>query len=113
MDRFILRDGQWDRIEDILPGKANDCGVTAKDNRLFVAMLWIGRIGAPWRDLPAEFGAWHNVYVRFARWRDAGVWQRIAAVVPNPDMEALMIDSTIVRAHQHSANAQKKRGLRR
>lgn len=113
-DRFLLRDDQWDRIKDVLPGNAGDCGVTAKDNRLFVeAVLWMGRAGAPWRDLPAVFGAWHNVYVRFARWRETGVWQRIAtAVSQDPDMEALMIDSTIVRAHQHAAGAQKKPGRR-
>ena len=115
MDRSILRDDQWDRIKGVLPGKASDCGVTAKDNRLFVeAVLWLGRAGAPWRDLPVEFGPWHNVYVRFARWRDKNVWDRISAAVSrDPDLEQLMIDSTIVRAHQHAAGAQKKRGNRR
>ena len=97
---------------DLLPGKPGDCGVTAKGNRLFTeAVLWMGRTGAPWRDLPPKFGPWHNVYVRFARWRDKGVWQRIStAVSQDPDMEELMIDSTIVRAHQHAAGAQKKSG---
>ena len=115
MERLMLRDDQWDRIKDMLPGKASNCGVTARDNRLFLeAVLWMGRVGAPWRDLPAEFGPWHNVYVRFSRWRDKGVWQRIAtAVSQDSDLEALMIDSTIVRAHQHAAGAQKKRGSRR
>ena len=66
-DRFLLRDDQWDRIKDVLPGNAGDCGVTATDNRLFVeAVLWMGRAGAPWRDLPAVFGAWHNVTYMFA-----------------------------------------------
>ena len=111
MDRAMLRDDQWDRIKDVLPGKKGDCGVTAKDNRLFVeAVLWLGRAGAPWRDLPVEFGPWHNVYVRFARWRDKNVWDRISASVSrDPDLEQLMIDSTIVRAHEHAAGAQKKR----
>jgi transposase len=104
MDRFVLRDDQWDRIKDLLPGKAGDCGVTAKDNRLFTqAVLWMGRTGAPW----------HNVYVRFERWRETGVWQRVStAVSRDPDMEELMIDSTIVRAHQHAAGAPKKAGCR-
>lgn len=99
---------------DLLPGKPGDCGVTAKDNRLFTeAVLWMGRTGAPWRDLPPKFGPWHNVYVRFARWRDKGVWQRIStAVSQDPDMEELMIARTIVRAHQHAAGAQKKAGRR-
>ena len=57
MDRFILRDDQWARIEALCPGKKSDCGVTAKDNRLFLeAVLWIARTGSPWRDMPKEFG---------------------------------------------------------
>ena len=74
MDRKMLRDDQWERIEQLLPGKASDPGCTAKDNRRFVeAVLWIMRTGSPWRDLPAELGHWHRTYVRFARWRDKGV----------------------------------------
>ena len=61
MARSILRDDPWERIKDLLPGKATDCGVTAKDKRLFVeAVLWMGRTGAPWRDLPAELDHWHT-----------------------------------------------------
>lgn len=61
---MVLTDAQWERIKDVLPGKPGDCGVTAKDNRLFVeAVLWIARTGSPWRDLPPEFGYWHRVYV--------------------------------------------------
>lgn len=113
-ERKQLRDDQWERIKDLLPGKAGDRGVTAKDNRLFIeAVLWISRTGAPWRDLLPEFGPWHSVYMRFARWRDNGVWSRLATTIAHdPDLEALMIDSSIVRAHQHSAGAQKKRGSR-
>jgi len=55
MDRAVLRDDQWERIAPLLPGKATDCGVTAKDNRLFLeGVLWIARTGSPWRDLPDE-----------------------------------------------------------
>lgn len=113
-ERKQLRDDQWERIKDLLPGKAGDRGVTAKDNRLFIeAILWMGRTGAPWRDLLPEFGPWHSAYMRFARWRDKGVWSRLATTIAHdPDLEALMIDSSIVRAHQHSAGAQKKRGAR-
>ncbi len=108
----MLRDDQWARIEHLLPGKAGDPGCTAKDNRLFVeAVLWILRTGSPWRDLPRELGNWHSTYVRFARWRDRGVWERMADVLGgDADMEQLFIDSTIVRAHQHSAGAAKKAG---
>lgn len=114
MNRKMLRDDQWARIEHLLPGKASDPGCTAKDNRLFVeAVLWILRTGSPWRDLPRELGNWHSTSVRFARWRDSGVWERMAdLLVDDADMEQLFIDSTIVRAHQHSAGAQKKRAAK-
>ncbi len=83
---------------------------TALDNRWFLeAVLWIGRTGSPWRDLPVEFGRWHTVYMRFSRWRRKGVWQRIAlAMAGETEIEHILIDSTIVRAHQHSAGASKK-----
>ena len=68
-----LRDDQFKRIAALLPGKASDPGRTAADNRLFVeAVLWIGRTGSPWRDLPPQFGPWNSVYQRFARW-----WRRV------------------------------------
>jgi putative transposase len=110
MDRKLLRDDQWERIRDILPGKPCDPGATAKDNRLFVeAILWIARTGAPWRDLPLEFGNWHTTYTRFSRWVRKGVWQRVVeAVIDDPDLEALLIDSTVVRVHQHGTGALKK-----
>ena len=115
MDRRMLRDDQWERIEQLLPGKAGDRGVTAKDNRRFVeAVLWIMRTGSPWRDLPVELGHWHRTFVRFSRWREKGVWERVAKVLSgDADLEQLFIDSTIVRAHQHSAGAQKKRAVRK
>jgi putative transposase len=113
--RKMLRNDQWERIEHLLPGKATDPGATAKDNRLFLeAVLWIARTGAPWRDLPPQLGNWHNTYTRFSRWGKKGVWQRvIKAVGDDPDLEALFIDSSIVRAHQHAAGALKKTGRKR
>ena len=110
MPRKLLRDDQWERIKDILPGKASDRGVTAKDNRLFVeAVLWIARTGSPWRDLDPALGNWHATYTRFSRWSKKGVWARvIKAVSDDADLEVLFIDSTAVRAHQHAAGAQKK-----
>lgn len=110
MPRTLLRDDQWERIKDLLPGKATDCGVTAKDNRLFIeAVLWIARTGSPWRDLAPALGNWHATYTRFSRWGKKGVWQRIImAIRHDADLEALFIDSTVVRAHQHAAGAQKK-----
>jgi transposase len=110
MPRKILRDDQYARIEAMLPGKASDVGVTAKDNRLFVeAVLWIARTGSPWRDLPTSFGLWNSVYQRFARWSDRGIWHRVfAELAKDADFEEVFLDSTIVRAHQHAAGAPKK-----
>jgi transposase len=109
--RYGLRDDQWDRIEDILPGRDGHVGVTAADNRLFVeAVLYRYRAGIPWRDLPDRFGPWKNVHTRFSRWAESGVWEKLfKALAADADNEYAMIDSTIVRAHQHSAGAQKKR----
>lgn len=114
MQRRVLRDDQWDRIKDLLPGKASDRGVTAKDNRLFLeAVLWIARTGAPWRDLPPELGNWHTTFTRFSRWAKAGVWERVfQALSDDRDLEEVMLDSTAVRAHQHAAGAQKNMVLR-
>lgn len=106
----VLRNEQWRRIEAMLPGRITDPGRTAADNRLFVeAVLWIARTGAPWRDLPREFGSWNSVYQRFGRWSDKGVWQRVfATLAEDADFKEVFLDSTIVRAHQHAAGARKK-----
>ena len=110
--RLILKDHQWKRMEPHLPGKPGDPGRTAADNRLFVeAVLWVARTGAPWRDLPKSFGNWNSVFVRFSRWSKDGVWDRLfAAMSDDPDFEYIMVDATIVRAHQHAAG--KKGGLK-
>ena len=114
MPRTVLRDDQWDRIEGFLPGKSSDCGVTAKDNRLFVeAVLWIIRTGSPWRDLPDDFGHWHRVYVRYHRWSKKGIWKRVFKMITDdPDLEYLMIDGTIVRVHQHGASKKPNRPMK-
>uniref|UniRef100_A0ABX1N3Q1 IS5 family transposase n=1 Tax=Aromatoleum buckelii TaxID=200254 RepID=A0ABX1N3Q1_9RHOO len=112
MDRRMLSDTQWARIADLLPGKPTDKGGRAADNRRFVeAVLYLARTGCPWRDLPPELGKWHSVYVRFSRWEQYGVWDRVAQTLcGEADLEELFIDSTVVRAHQHSAGAPKKTG---
>jgi transposase len=111
MTRDGLRDDEWERIKELLPGRAGHVGVTAQDNRRFVeAVLYRYRAGIPWRDLPGRFGDWKNTHRRFSRWAEKGVWQKIfAQLVADADNEYAMIDSTIVRAHQHSAGAPKKR----
>jgi len=111
MRRYALRDDQWERIKDFLPGRVGPVGGTAADNRLFVeAVLYRYRAGVPWRDLPERFGDWKNVHRRGSRWAEAGVWKRVfQPLAGEADNEYAMIDSTIVRAHQHSAGAQKNR----
>ena len=109
LPRHAIKDEDWDRIKDLLPGKPGDPGVTAKDNRLFVdAVLWIAKTGAPWRDLPERFGNWSTVWQRFDRWARKGVWQRVFQELRDPDLEWLILDSTVIRAHPHAAGAKKK-----
>lgn len=114
MDRDVLSDAQWERIENLLPGRVGHVGGTAPDNRLFLeAVLWIMRTGAPWRDMPERFGYWQVIYNRFNRWSKTGVWERVfEALCQDPDFEYVMIDSTIVRAHQHAAGAKGGRTIR-
>src|ERR1700681_753901 len=111
MERFGLRNDQWERIKDVLPGRDGHVGGTAEDNRLFVeAVLYRFRTGCPWRDLPERFGSWKAVHQRFGRWAKSGVFERIFKLLSSDcDNEYMMIDATIVRAHQHSAGARKKR----
>ena len=112
MDRLILSDEQWTRIAGLIIGRPDQRGSTGRDNRMFVeGVLWIVRTGSPWRDLPEVFGEWNSVFRRFSRWSQKGVWQSVfEALSDDPDFEYLIIDSTIVRAHQHAAGA--KGGLK-
>jgi transposase len=113
MRRHEIKEEDWDRIKDLLPGKPGDPGVTAQDNRLFVdAILWIAKTGAPWRDLPERFGNWNSVARRFARWAQKGVWEQIFLTLQDPDLEWLLFDSTVVRAHRHAAGAKGGRRTR-
>jgi len=105
MRRHELTDSQWNLIRDHLPGKRSDPGRTATNNRRFVdGVLWLARTGAPWRDLPQAFGPYTTCYNRFVRWRRAGVWSRIIdALASAHDAAVQMIDTSIVRVHQHGA----------
>jgi transposase len=112
LDRLILTDDQWERISGRIIGSPCTRGSTGRDNRMFVeGVLWVVRTGAPWRDLPEVFGNWNSAFRRFSRWSAKGIWHRIfAAIADDLDFEYLILDSTIVRAHQHAAGA--KKGLR-
>ena len=81
------------------PGKT-DPGRTAVDNRLFVnAVLYVLKTGVPWEDLPARFGKPNTVWKRFDRWCAAGVWERLAKALGDPELEEIQSDSTTVKAH--------------
>jgi putative transposase len=109
LEKQELDDRVWALMEAHLPGKASDPGRTGQNNRLFVeAIFWLARTGAHWRALPAHFGKWNSVYVRFNRWCRDGVFESLfRAMSDDRDFEYILVDSTIVRAHQHSAGAQK------
>ncbi|NJK72377.1 MAG: transposase [Synechococcaceae cyanobacterium SM2_3_60] len=95
--RTVIRDEQWARIKDLLPGRSGSCGRTARDNRLFIeAVLYNYCRGILWRDLPEQYGDFRVIHTRMSRWAKAGVWAQVLA-----DFEWALIDSTIVRAHQH------------
>jgi putative transposase len=104
--RYELSEKQWARISLLVAGKASDPGRTGVDNRLFVnAVLWVIRSGAHWHDLPERYGKYKSVHKRFTRWAKAGVWERIFEdLTSDPDNQYLMLDSTVVRAHQQAAN---------
>ena len=110
MKRYGLRDDQWARIEHMLPGREGHVGGTAPDNRLFVeAVIYRYRAGIPWSDLPPRFGEAKIIHQRFGRWAKSGVFDRILEMLASDsDNEYVMLDATIVRAHQHSAGARKK-----
>jgi putative transposase len=112
LDRLVLSDDHWACICEAIIGRPDQRGSTGRDNRMFVeAVLWIVRTGAPWRDLPAEFGNWNSTFRRFSRWSEKGIWERMfARLADDPDFEYLIVDSTIVRAHQHASGA--KGGLK-
>lgn len=110
----FFREDQWQKIYEFLKlersarriytGPEDDC------RTFFTAVLWMARAGAAWRLLPKEHGAWNTVYKRFARWSDAGIFSRMFQHFKNdPDMENLMVDSTVVRAHACAAGASKKK----
>ena len=105
MKRYEVSASQRRRMEGFLPGRAGPVGVTVKDNRQFVnGVLWVLRSGAQWKDLPTGYGNWKRGHKRFTRWARAGIWEKIFQVLLNdPDNKYVMIDSTIVRAHQQAA----------
>ena len=111
----FLREDQFARVYALLQQEPKIHTKERERERLFLeAVYWIDRSGAQWRLLPAQYGVWNSVYQRCARWADAGVWARLfAAVADEPDLQSVLIDATVVRAHACAAGAPKTRAARR
>lgn len=115
MMRFALSEAQWAKLTPLLPPSKPPTGRPNKDHRLVVeAILWHLRTGAPWRDLPSQFGPWQSAYSRLRRWQAAGVWERVLAELQRQadadgrlDWVRHFVDSTVIRAHQHAAGARR------
>ena len=109
---IIIKDPQWEKIYQFLQDEQRIYGGDEAKTRLFIeAILWMARSGASWRLLPEKYGNWNSVFRRFARWSDRGIWQAMFEYfAADPDMSEVMLDSTIVRAHQCAAGALKKKG---
>ena len=105
--RHDITDRVWAILEPRLPGREGVWGGRAHDNRRFInAVFWILRTGAPWRDLPPQYGGWSNTHRRFIRWRDKGIWEKILEeLIDAPDYEWLLIDASHFKVHPHAAGA--------
>jgi transposase len=113
--RYELTEKQYAAVRELLPGKAGDPGRMAQDNRRFLdGVLWVLRSGAHWHDMPERYGNWKSQHKRFSRWASKGVWEKIfARLIRDPDNDYVMIDSTLVKAHQQAAAGKKGRRSRR
>ena len=109
-NRFDLTDKEWKIIQPLLPNKPR--GVArVNDRRVLTGLFWVLRTGAPWEDMPARYGPRTTVYNRFNRWRKAGVWKKILRHLQADIEDTLyMIDSSVMRVHQHGTGARKKGG---
>ena len=113
--RKIISDEIWQTFEPaVTAAKHSAAGAPGEQSdRAFIeAVLYLNRTGCPWRDLPSELGFWHAVYMRFRRWEERGVWQRLWKSLQTEafaQARAMFVDSTTVRAHQHAAGAPKKK----
>jgi len=113
--RKIITDSIWQKLEVALTvAKHSAAGAPPKltDRDFLEALLYLNRTGTPWRDLPTELGEWDVVYMRFRRWTERGVWQRLWQGLQSAafaEAREVLMDSTTVRAHPHAAGAPKKR----
>ncbi|SNR44481.1 Transposase [Puniceibacterium sediminis] len=114
MARDLISDEEWAFFERFMLAVRAPNGRKPTNHRLVLdGIFWIARTGAPWRDLPEEFGKWSSVYRQFRRWTLAGLWEEIMDALNHCGAvtDALqMIDGTVIRAHHQAAGA--KGGLR-
>lgn len=110
-----LREDQWERLDAILRGcRGIDVGQEPATRRFVEAVLWMARAGCAWRLVPGEVGNWNSVYQRFARWQEKGVWAALTDhLAADADLEWVMLDSTVVRAHACAAGAKKAQAGKR
>jgi transposase len=110
MARYDLSEVEWQIVEPLLPPVGK--GARREDDRRIVnGIFYVLRTGSPWRDLPERYGPYTTVYNRFNRWAKKGVWLRMFEVLAERSPQSLqLIDSSIVRAHQHAAGG--KKGVR-
>ena len=103
MVRGRISDQEWSFFEPFVVSKGPKSGRPASDHRLILdGVFWIARTGAPWRDLPQDFGKWSSVYRQFRRWSISGLWDAMleALNASSSDRQSVqMIDSTVIRAH--------------
>jgi transposase len=108
LHRHAISDADWDRIKHLLPGQRGQHGGIAQDNRRFIdAVLYVARTGIPWEDLPERFGNANSQWRRFDRWAAKGRWDPIMAILRNPELDVLILDATVVRAHPCAAGSKK------
>ncbi len=115
MTEVRLKDKQWQKIKHFLAGNPKVYVGQERGCRRFVeGVLWLTRSGAQWRLLPERYGNWNSVYKRYDRWSEAGVWRTMFEhFADDPDMESMMIDGSVVRAHACAAGASSKKGVKR
>lgn len=104
MQRHALTDKQWERLQQVLPGRRTGPQARRGD-RLFVdAVLYRAKTGIAWRDLPERFGPWKSVYNRFSNWARRGVWARVfKALQMKVDKSGSIVDASVIRAHQDAS----------
>ncbi len=107
MARYDLSEAEWRLVEPLLPNKPR--GVARVDDRRVInGIFYVLRTGSPWGDLPSRYGPHTTVYNRFNRWAKAGVWVRVFEALSASSPGSMhLIDSSIIRAHQHAAGGKK------